>query len=60
MTNKCAHPGCSCTVPEGKMYCSDKCATGNPRGRTRPPQARQDAPLPDANCGCGHPGCKGR
>jgi hypothetical protein len=27
MTNKCAHPACNCTVSEGKMYCSDKCAT---------------------------------
>jgi hypothetical protein len=45
MTNQCAHPACNCTVPEAKMYCSDKCATGNPS---------------NAKCGCEHPGCKGR
>jgi hypothetical protein len=23
--DKCAHPGCECTVPKGSKYCSDYC-----------------------------------
>ncbi len=45
MANKCAHPACSYIVPEGRMYCTEKCASGNPG---------------NAKCGCGHLDCKGR
>jgi hypothetical protein len=45
MTDKCAHPACGCLVPEERMYCSDKCTSGNPT---------------NAKCDCGHPGCKSR
>jgi hypothetical protein len=24
-TDKCAHPGCECTVPKGSKYCSPYC-----------------------------------
>jgi len=43
MTNKCAHPACSCPVSGKGMYCSAQCASGNPG---------------NAMCGCKHPGCK--
>jgi hypothetical protein len=46
-TNKCAHPSCSCQVPEkgefGK-YCSEHC--------------RDAADLSELRCECGHPQCK--
>jgi hypothetical protein len=41
----CPHPPCSCPVPTGKSYCSEKCATGSTSGA--------------AKCPCEHPGCKG-
>lgn len=44
MRFKCAHPGCTCPVTEKWMYCSPKCASGQPG---------------NATCSCGHPGCKG-
>jgi hypothetical protein len=43
---KCAHPNCSCTVTEGRKYCS--------------PQCEAMEKTPDVDCKCGHPGCKGR
>jgi metallothionein len=43
---KCAHPNCSCKVPDGKTYCSVQCETAEK--------------TPDIDCKCGHPGCKGR
>jgi hypothetical protein len=39
---KCAHPACTCQVPEGKTYCSDYC---------------QNHAHDKGKCGCGHPGC---
>ena len=44
MLTKCAHPACNCSVSEKGMYCSAKCASGNPG---------------NARCGCEHQGCKG-
>ena len=43
---KCAHPNCSCTVGDGKKYCS--------------PQCEAMEKTPDVDCKCGHPGCQGR
>jgi len=41
---KCAHPACSCLVPEGTEYCSNYCHdTG------------KDTELA---CNCGHKGCQ--
>ena len=47
MTNaeqqKCAHPSCSCQVPDGTKYCSQHC---------------EDADgVTEISCDCGHPGC---
>ena len=41
---KCAHPVCSCIATSGK-YCSVECETMEK--------------MPDIDCHCGHPGCKG-
>ena len=47
-TNKCAHPGCKCTVsgsgPYGK-YCSEHCR-----------EAGDD--IVEVLCDCKHPGCE--
>lgn len=43
-SQKCAHPVCSCLTTSGK-YCSIECETM--------------AKMPDIDCSCGHPGCKG-
>ncbi len=40
---KCAHPACRCTVPDGKEYCSQRC------------QDSKDEV--EISCDCGHPGC---
>ena len=42
---KCAHPVCSCTVRSGR-YCSPQC------------EAMEE--IPDIDCKCEHPECKGR
>jgi hypothetical protein len=42
---KCAHPNCSCTAQAGK-YCSVQCETMEK--------------MPDIECKCGHPVCKGK
>jgi metallothionein len=42
---KCAHPICSCLATSGK-YCSVECAAMEK--------------MPDIDCTCGHPGCKGK
>jgi hypothetical protein len=42
---KCAHPNCSCTAMAGK-YCSVQCETMEK--------------MPDIECKCGHPVCKGK
>ena len=40
---KCAHPGCECTVPKGSKYCSPYCeGVGN---------------RPAIACNCGHTKC---
>jgi phosphoenolpyruvate synthase/pyruvate phosphate dikinase len=43
---KCGHPNCTCTVSDGKKYCS--------------PQCEAMKTTPDVDCKCGHPGCRGR
>src|SRR5262249_46836174 len=43
---KCAHPNCSCTVADGRKYCSPQCETMEH--------------TPEVDCKCGHAGCKGR
>jgi nucleotide-binding universal stress UspA family protein len=43
--SKCAHPGCTC-VPRSGKYCSAACEA--------------TATMPDIDCRCGHPECKGR
>jgi hypothetical protein len=45
--NKCAHPKCTCTVADGKEYCSQACS-----------EAAESGSLSN-NCGCDHPGCIG-
>lgn len=45
-TNKCAHEGCKCNVPDNGQfgkYCSAHC------------QNAKD--LTELRCDCGHPGC---
>lgn len=44
-TEKCAHPVCSCPATMGK-YCSIECETMEK--------------MPDIDCSCAHPGCKGK
>jgi hypothetical protein len=44
-TNKCAHPACSCVVPEGKHYCSESCERA--KGLT------------ELTCQCQNPECRG-
>jgi len=44
--NKCKHPACSCLAAEGSSYCSLQCEAV--KG------------MPDIDCRCTHPGCKGR
>ncbi len=46
-TKKCAHPSCTCQVPENApfgKYCSDYC--------------HDNAELTELKCRCGHPECK--
>ena len=42
--NRCAHPNCDCSVPQGETYCSPHCET---------------APASEIACGCGHRACLG-
>jgi hypothetical protein len=42
---KCAHPGCDCTVEKGKEYCSDYCESLGKQ--------------PSIACECEHAGCAG-
>ncbi len=42
-TDKCAHPGCECTVPKGSEYCSPYCESVGNR--------------PAIACNCGHTEC---
>jgi len=42
---KCAHPVCSCVITTGK-YCSTRC------------EAMEK--MPDIDCTCTHPACKGK
>jgi hypothetical protein len=47
MTNvekKCAHPACSCPVPEGEDYCSTSCEDA--------------AGLIELSCNCEHASCE--
>jgi len=44
-TKQCAHPACSCTVPDGKTYCSESCELA--KGLT------------ELTCQCQHPQCRG-
>jgi metallothionein len=44
-TNKCKHPACSCTVPEGEKYCSPACEGAGE--------------ITELACQCNHPGCRG-
>jgi len=44
-SEKCRHPSCTCTTKSGK-YCSAQCEAMSQ--------------IPDIDCRCGHPGCKGR
>jgi hypothetical protein len=41
--SKCAHSLCSCTVPEGKKFCSEIC--------------EDSASVTAIKCDCKHPGC---
>jgi len=41
--DKCAHPGCACTVAKGTKYCSDYCESIGSQ--------------PSFACGCGHTEC---
>lgn len=41
--NKCAHPACDCTVPDGTKYCSPYC---DDAGDTT-----------EIACNCGHASC---
>ena len=41
---KCAHTGCSCTVPDKEKYCSTAC------------EAAKN--VTEIACSCGHPGCQ--
>ena len=44
-SQKCAHPGCKCTVDGSKKFCSAQCESlGMKEGA-------------GGKCGCGHPGC---
>ncbi len=43
--SKCGHPGCTC-IPRSGKYCSAACEA--------------TATMPDIDCRCGHPECKGR
>jgi hypothetical protein len=40
---ECAHPACSCKVPETQKYCSDYC---------------KKAVETELHCNCGHPECR--
>lgn len=41
---KCAHPACSCTVPEGEAYCSTSCEDA--------------AGIIELSCNCEHATCE--
>jgi hypothetical protein len=41
--HKCAHPSCSCKVPDGTKYCSDYC---------------KKAPEVELHCNCMHRDCR--
>jgi hypothetical protein len=42
-SKKCAHTACTCTVPEGKKYCSQIC--------------EDSKQFTSIKCDCKHPGC---
>lgn len=42
--NQCEHQACSCTVSEGRKYCSQYCEDAG------------DDEI-ELSCDCGHPGC---
>jgi hypothetical protein len=48
VSNKCAHPACSCPVSGGEQYCSTACADSARQGTT---QAQ------GGSCGCNHDAC---
>jgi hypothetical protein len=48
VSNKCAHPACSCPVSAGEQYCSTACADSARQGTT---QAQ------GGSCGCNHDAC---
>jgi hypothetical protein len=43
--NKCGHPSCTCRASSGSRYCSVQC------------EAMEE--IPDIDCRCNHPRCKG-
>jgi hypothetical protein len=45
--NRCAHPGCTCTVTDGEKYCSDYCLE----------IARAASERDMEGCECGHAEC---
>jgi hypothetical protein len=44
-SKKCAHTACSCTVPDGKKYCSQMC--------------EDSKSVTSLKCDCKHPACSG-
>lgn len=43
-SNKCAHPSCVCTAPQGEKYCSQFCKDAGSNEV-------------EIGCDCGHPAC---
>jgi hypothetical protein len=43
---KCAHASCSCTVSDGKKFCSQSC--------------EDSADVTELGCDCDHPSCNGK
>jgi hypothetical protein len=48
VSNKCAHPACTCPVASGEQYCSTSCADAAREGGEQA-QTQQ--------CGCNHASC---
>jgi hypothetical protein len=48
VSNKCAHPACTCPVAAGEQYCSTSCAESAAQGSVQS-QGKQ--------CGCNHASC---
>jgi hypothetical protein len=44
-SQKCAHPSCHCSVPNGTKYCSDYC---------------KKAPEVELHCNCMHMDCRSK